>query len=168
MIMHEAGLVRFAASVVVYALVVLLLAGCGAEVTPTPTAIAALNPTLLPTTGSTPAPSQATASVPIPTSAPLPSATATPPATRGGRAPFRLTVLHNNDGESKLFDAGKDLQDFGGVSRFATLVQGLKERSQEGTSGANLGVIMVSSGDNFLAGPNFDRSSPRHDEKPLR
>ena len=39
---------------------------------------------------------------------------------------FWLIVLHNHDGESQLIHAGSDLQDFGGVARFATLVENLR------------------------------------------
>ncbi|MFQ5694788.1 MAG: bifunctional metallophosphatase/5'-nucleotidase [Terriglobia bacterium] len=68
---------------------------------------------------------------------------------------FWLTVLHNNDGESQLINAGSGLEDFGGVARFATLVDELKKV----TSGpGKRGVILVSSGDNFLAGPEFNAS----------
>ena len=35
---------------------------------------------------------------------------------------FVLTVLHNNDAESQLINAGSGLEDFGGVARFKTLV----------------------------------------------
>ena len=34
---------------------------------------------------------------------------------------YTLTVLHNNDGESQLVNAGSGLEDFGGVARFARL-----------------------------------------------
>jgi hypothetical protein len=64
---------------------------------------------------------------------------------------FELTILHNNDGESQLIDAGTDLEDFGGVARFATVVRNTKFESRIG----GLGSIFVSSGDNFLAGPEF-------------
>ncbi|WP_119727482.1 bifunctional metallophosphatase/5'-nucleotidase [Thermomonospora amylolytica] len=67
---------------------------------------------------------------------------------------FQLTVLHNNDGESKLLGAPGQ-PDFGGVARFATLVDGLRA---EGEKGGRRGAIMVSSGDNFLAGPEFNAS----------
>ena len=66
---------------------------------------------------------------------------------------FKLTILHNNDGESQLIDAGEGLEDFGGVDRFKTLADQLKaEARMDG------GVLMVSSGDNFLAGPEFNVS----------
>ena len=69
-------------------------------------------------------------------------------------ADYQLTVLHNNDGESQLINAGTGIEDFGGVARFATVVDQLREAAQaEGH-----GVLMLSSGDNFLAGPEFTAS----------
>jgi len=66
---------------------------------------------------------------------------------------FRLTLLHNNDGESQLLNLGGSLTGFGGVARFKTLVDTLRaEALLEG------GVVMLSSGDNFLAGPEFNAS----------
>ncbi len=68
---------------------------------------------------------------------------------------FKLTVLHNNDGESQLISAGTGvLADFGGVARFATVVNNL--RTAAITDGSN--PILLSSGDNFLAGPEFNAS----------
>ncbi|MCH8141641.1 MAG: hypothetical protein IH908_08610, partial [Proteobacteria bacterium] len=64
---------------------------------------------------------------------------------------FRLTILHNNDGESQLVDLGSELEDFGGIGRFATVVQRERQRANSESDG----VILVSSGDNFLAGPEF-------------
>lgn len=66
-------------------------------------------------------------------------------------ASFSLSILHNNDGESQLINAGSGVEDFGGVARFKTLVDNLR------TDAANNGrqSIMLSSGDNFLAGPEF-------------
>ncbi len=84
----------------------------------------------------------------------------------GGAAPpprvhFWLTVLHNNDGESQLVNAPGQ-PDFGGIARFKTLVDHLKFDSLEGEEGAKRpgkdGVVMLSSGDNFLAGPQFQAS----------
>jgi 5'-nucleotidase len=69
---------------------------------------------------------------------------------------FKLTILHNNDGESKLTNAGSGLEDFGGVARFAALVNKLRTEAVDGSG--NSGVILLSSGDNFLAGPEFDAS----------
>ncbi len=102
----------------------------------------------------TPEPAVGTVSTPTSTRtaepAPTPAATPAPPT------PFRLTILHNNDGESQLVNLGSGLEDFGGVARFATVVQREKLGASSGEGGAvRSGVIMVSSGDNFLAGPEF-------------
>jgi 5'-nucleotidase len=78
-----------------------------------------------------------------------------------------LTVLHNNDGESQVVDAGSSLEDFGGAARFKTLVDELKWEATHGPRfegedgnqfGAKRGVLMLSSGDNFIAGPEFTAS----------
>lgn len=76
---------------------------------------------------------------------------------------FWLTVLHNNDGESKLINLGTGLEDFGGAARFKTLVDTLKHEATEWNPphkpfGPRRGVLMLSSGDNFLAGPEFNAS----------
>jgi 5'-nucleotidase/UDP-sugar diphosphatase len=62
---------------------------------------------------------------------------------------FTLTVLHNNDGESKLTtsDTGE-----GGAAQFVSLVKGLQ------TNAGTDAVITLSSGDNFLAGTAFNAS----------
>jgi 5'-nucleotidase/UDP-sugar diphosphatase len=70
------------------------------------------------------------------------------------KRPYTLTLLHNNDGESQLVNL-PGLEDFGGVARFSTKVREEKRQAREGK---NRGVIMVSSGDNFLAGPEFNAS----------
>ena len=69
---------------------------------------------------------------------------------------FQLTLLHNNDGESELLPSG----DFGGVGRFATVVGNLKREAVEECPGRGIkcDVLLVSSGDNFLAGPEFNAS----------
>ncbi|MCK6628319.1 MAG: 5'-nucleotidase C-terminal domain-containing protein [Anaerolineae bacterium] len=66
-----------------------------------------------------------------------------------------LTVLHNNDGESQLINAPGQ-PDFGGIARFKTLVDNLRAQALQGAG--KRGVIMLSSGDNFLAGPQFNAS----------
>ncbi|MBW7882927.1 MAG: 5'-nucleotidase C-terminal domain-containing protein [Caldilineaceae bacterium] len=74
---------------------------------------------------------------------------------------FWLTILHNNDGESDLINLGSGLEDFGGAARFKSVVDRLKWQAIHGPPsqpGAKRGVIMVSSGDNFLAGPEFNAS----------
>lgn len=73
---------------------------------------------------------------------------------------FRLTVLHNNDGESHLLSPGAGLEDFGGVARFAAVVKKLREEAQTDAA-ASGGVVMLSSGDNFLASAEFDASMKR-------
>ncbi|NOX60885.1 MAG: hypothetical protein GXP42_02890, partial [Chloroflexi bacterium] len=64
---------------------------------------------------------------------------------------YTLTVLHNNDGESQIIDAGSGLEDFGGLARFATVMKTLRDA-------ADGGVLTVTSGDNFLAGPEWNAS----------
>lgn len=74
---------------------------------------------------------------------------------------FYLTILHNNDGESQVINAGAGLQDFGGAARFKTVVDNLKWDAIHGPwtqRGAKRGMVMLSSGDNFLAGPEFNAS----------
>jgi 2',3'-cyclic-nucleotide 2'-phosphodiesterase (5'-nucleotidase family) len=87
---------------------------------------------------------------------------------RGRSGPsFWLTVLHNNDGETKLLpqqvSVGGTLQTYGGIARFATLVDDLRAQATKGRPpasqrGAKRGAILLSSGDNFLAGPQFNAS----------
>jgi 5'-nucleotidase len=79
-------------------------------------------------------------------------------AGRIARAPkvaFWLTIGHNNDGESKLIDAGSGLEDYGGVARFASVVRAVEQEALDRKNGV---FVMVSSGDNFLAGPEFNAS----------
>jgi len=71
------------------------------------------------------------------------------------KATFTLTVLHNNDGESQLINAPGQV-DFGGIARFKTLVDNLKTTALTGPG--MRGVVMLSSGDNFLAGPRWNAS----------
>ncbi len=72
---------------------------------------------------------------------------------------FTLTILHNNDGESELLPRGEDDQE-GGVARFKSVVD--REKVEARTNGKGKknkrDVMMVSSGDNFLAGPEFTAS----------
>ncbi|MCO6452953.1 MAG: 5'-nucleotidase C-terminal domain-containing protein [Caldilineales bacterium] len=73
-------------------------------------------------------------------------------------ASFVLTVLHNNDGESQLINAGSGIEDFGGVARFATLWKELEAEAAPEEGGMPGGVLKVSAGDNFLAGPEWNAS----------
>ena len=63
---------------------------------------------------------------------------------------FALTILHNNDGESDLVADG----DVGGAARFKAVVDQQKSLGNAQTDG----VLMLSSGDNFLAGTAFEAS----------
>ena len=68
---------------------------------------------------------------------------------------FTLTILHNNDGESKLLpdeDSG-----FPGVARFATQVKLM----QAAAADAGSGVVTLTSGDNFLASQELGISLAR-------
>lgn len=70
-----------------------------------------------------------------------------------------LTVLHNNDGESQLLNAGAGLESFGGIARFKTVVDQLRAQARTGTiADADHDVLVVSSGDNVLPGPELSAS----------
>jgi len=73
---------------------------------------------------------------------------------------FWLTIVHNNDGESQVINAGSGvLEDFGGAARFKTVADDLRWDALHGPwiqRGAKRGVVTISSGDNFLAGPEFN------------
>ena len=74
---------------------------------------------------------------------------------------FWLTVLHNNDGESQLINAGEGLEDFGGVARFATLASNLRAEALTTPAlpvDAARGSLLINSGDTYLAGPEFNAS----------
>ncbi|MEE4299392.1 MAG: metallophosphoesterase, partial [Pseudomonadales bacterium] len=75
-------------------------------------------------------------------------------ANAGVASNFELVILHHNDGESQLIDAGSGLEDFGGIARFKTVVDNL--RAEAALNGRP--VLTVTSGDNFLAGPEFNAS----------
>jgi 2',3'-cyclic-nucleotide 2'-phosphodiesterase (5'-nucleotidase family) len=74
---------------------------------------------------------------------------------------FRLTLLHNNDGDSQLINAPNQ-PNFGGVARFKTLVDDLRAQAADVPPGPARGVkraaVVVSSGDNFQAGARFEAS----------
>lgn len=70
---------------------------------------------------------------------------------------FTLTLLHHNDGQSSLLADGS----FGGVARFSTLAHELKEEAlikQHGNLLWHRGAVMVSTGDNFLSGAEWNAS----------
>ena len=70
---------------------------------------------------------------------------------------FTLTLIHHNDGQSSLLADGS----FGGVARFSTLAHELKKEALFNHQ-TNLlwhqGAVMVSTGDNFLAGAEWNAS----------
>ena len=73
-------------------------------------------------------------------------------------ANFTLTLLHNNDGESKLLPATvAGFGEVGGVARFVSVVDRLRAEGEATTDG----VVVVSSGDNVLPGPEFTASLNR-------
>lgn len=67
--------------------------------------------------------------------------------------PSMLTILHNNDGESQLLESSAGPQ-WGGVANFKFKVDSLRAQAYQSQSPS----IMLSSGDNFLAGPEFTAS----------
>ncbi len=75
-------------------------------------------------------------------------------AALAGGGTFKLHLLHTNDTESKLLYPSSSQQAFGGAARFKTKVDEL--RAEAAAAGA--ATVMVSSGDNYLAGPEFNAS----------
>jgi 5'-nucleotidase len=67
-----------------------------------------------------------------------------------------LTIFHLNDSESHLLHAGKGIEDFGGAARCVTVVKNLRSASATDV------VLTLSSGDNFLAGPEFKAGLKAH------
>jgi 5'-nucleotidase len=87
----------------------------------------------------------------------LATATAAPAQTT--TPDFTLSVLHSNDGETRLIDAGGSQTQYGGIARFATLVRTLRTQSRDcAATPTNRGAVLISSGDNFLAGAQFNAS----------
>jgi 5'-nucleotidase/UDP-sugar diphosphatase len=68
-----------------------------------------------------------------------------------------LTILHNSDAESQLLPTAIGGQDYGGAARFVTAMNSLRDTAV--AAGRN--VLTISSGDNFLAGPEFNASLSR-------
>ncbi|MFI4882885.1 MAG: 5'-nucleotidase C-terminal domain-containing protein, partial [Phycisphaerales bacterium JB064] len=81
-------------------------------------------------------------------------------ATASAQSEFYLHLLHHNDGESQLISAGSGaLADFGGVARFATVVGDLRAEAQAFPAGDFArGSLLITSGDNYLPGPEFSVS----------
>jgi len=76
-----------------------------------------------------------------------------------GADDFWLTILHNDDSESQLINAGAGLEDFGGVARFATLAQKLQIDAQSDSSvQTKRGVILLNAGNNLFSGAELNAS----------
>ncbi|MFI4915789.1 MAG: 5'-nucleotidase C-terminal domain-containing protein [Phycisphaerales bacterium JB060] len=89
-------------------------------------------------------------------------AAAAAPSVALAQTDFYLHLLHHNDGESQLIDAGSGLEDFGGVARFATVVSDLRTEATTFPAGSFArGSLLLTSGDNFLPGPEFSVSLDR-------
>lgn len=117
--------------------------------------------------------------IPVPVPVPVPGSTTTVPGptVEVPAAPkeksFRLTLLHNNDGESKYAPTRTapltGRLNYGGVDRFATVLKNLRSAADAHTTAAEKagaetkGTLTVSSGDNFLAGLNLRASFARFD-----
>jgi 5'-nucleotidase / UDP-sugar diphosphatase len=82
----------------------------------------------------------------------------------GGTAPrpdFTLTILHNNDGESSLLPTTLDGVEYGGIARFQRKVDTLRLGSHfsfDRGESRKRGVVLLNSGDNYLAGTTFQAS----------
>jgi 2',3'-cyclic-nucleotide 2'-phosphodiesterase (5'-nucleotidase family) len=72
---------------------------------------------------------------------------------------YQLTLLHNNDAESKLL-TGDSVAGYGGAARFSTVLERIRRDAARRESGEprRRGSVLVSSGDNFLAGLNLSAS----------
>ena len=67
-----------------------------------------------------------------------------------------LTLLHFNDGESHILNAGAGKESFGGVARLATVIQNIRKSVDADVIGNS--SITLSTGNNFLPGAVFDLS----------
>ncbi|MGH9214526.1 MAG: bifunctional metallophosphatase/5'-nucleotidase [Acidimicrobiales bacterium] len=80
---------------------------------------------------------------------------------RPSRADFTLTILHNNDGESSLLPTTVDGVEYGGIARFQRMVDTLRFGSHfsfDRGESLRRGVVLLNSGDNYLAGTTFQAS----------
>lgn len=90
----------------------------------------------------------------------------------GARPAYTLTILHGNDMESQLLGVGEDgdgdgRPDYGGVDRHAEVIEGLRRQATHGNPGpgqaGRRGALVLSAGDNFLAGPELSASLQEED-----
>jgi 5'-nucleotidase len=126
-------------------------------------------PTVVTTPGATvtlpvPGPTQVvTTTTPVTVPGPTQTVTTTVPAPAPAPKALRLTLLHNNDGESKLL-TGDSLANVGGAARYVTKLNQVRQQAAAFTDPAieagtkAKGTVNVSSGDNFLAGINYQGS----------
>lgn len=78
------------------------------------------------------------------------------------KAAFTLTILHNNDGESSLLPTEVEGVDYGGVARFQSKVDQLRDEAGQSSyddgEARRRGVVLLNSGDNHLPGATFQAS----------
>ena len=67
-----------------------------------------------------------------------------------------VTIIHFNDGRSHLLNAGKGLEDYGGIARFATVIKEI--RADIKSAGSGNSSLTLSAGNNIFAGPVFNVS----------
>lgn len=67
---------------------------------------------------------------------------------------YAITILHNNDGESRLTSYKDSAADYGGIARFKTMLD--QTRTFYSTLGH--GVVAIYAGDTFLPGAQFQAS----------
>ncbi|MFK8023596.1 MAG: bifunctional metallophosphatase/5'-nucleotidase, partial [Ilumatobacter sp.] len=79
-----------------------------------------------------------------------------------GPPKFTLTILHNNDGESGLIPSDVDGVNYGGVALFQSKVDELRRESFRPSFDAGeapqRGNVLLNSGDNYLAGTEYNAS----------
>jgi 5'-nucleotidase / UDP-sugar diphosphatase len=67
---------------------------------------------------------------------------------------YAITILHNNDGESRLTSYTDALSGYGGIARFKTML----DQTRSYYEGLNHGVVSIYAGDTFLPGAQFQAS----------
>jgi len=70
------------------------------------------------------------------------------------RRELTLAIYHSNDAESQVVHLGEHLKDFGGVARFATLL----EREREAATRYGIATLTVHSGNTHMPSPEFSVS----------
>jgi len=78
-------------------------------------------------------------------------------------AQYTLTILHNNDGESRLTGLSESdtARFFGGIGEFISVVDSLRTIGDNQDATLDSGVVVLSSGDNYLASAAFQASQQR-------